>query len=136
MLNKKVAQEAVTWMLSKLEEEGCLYQKDVVDMLVKRNFDSLTNENSQGNLVVGKQLLDLFKKENESNVVWVSSYKYWRFRVPEDGELTRRPRITRTFSLIKKSILSDHQARVICSNRLDVLLVYLKIKDSTHAFNQ
>ena len=121
MLNKKVAQEAATWMLSKLEEEGCLYQEDVVDMLVKRNFDSLTNENSQGNLVVGKQLLDLFKKENESNVVWVSSDKYWRFRVPEDGELTWRPRITRIFSLIKKSILSDHQARVICSNRLDVI---------------
>ena len=86
VMNNKTAQVAVNWMLSKLEEEGCLYQEEVVDMLVKRNFESLTNENSQGNLVVGKQLLDLFRTETESNVVWVSYDKYWRFRVPEDDE--------------------------------------------------
>ena len=85
-MNNKTAQDAVNWMLSKLEQDGCLYQEDVVDMLVKHNSESLTNENALGNLVVGKKLLGLFKKENESNVVWVSSDKYWRFRVPEDEE--------------------------------------------------
>lgn len=75
---------AATWMLAQLERDGCIYQDDVVDYLVKANADALLRENSDGNLVVGRALLDAFKKLTETTVVWVKPDFYWRWRVKED----------------------------------------------------
>lgn len=77
-------QETTVWMLERLEKDGCLYQDDVVDVLVKSGSNDLLRENLDGNEVLTKQLLDAFKKETETNVVWVRSDLYWRYRVPED----------------------------------------------------
>jgi len=74
------------WMLQRLNQDGCLYQDDVVDILVKEKAEDLLRENSEGSLVLGKSLLDAFRKQTEANVVWVKSGFYWRFRVPEDEE--------------------------------------------------
>ena len=74
------------WMQSELERHGCLYQDDVVDFVVKSNGDSSLRENADGNLVLGRKLLNEFRKINESDVVWVKPDRYWRFRVPEDEE--------------------------------------------------
>lgn len=71
-------------MQDQLDREGCLYQDDVVDYLVKNGANSLTRENSEGNLVLSRKLLDEFKKLNQDQVVWVKPDKYWRFRVAED----------------------------------------------------
>lgn len=71
-------------MISKLEEDSCLYQDDVVDYLVKNNFETYLTENSEGNLVLNRNLLEEFKKRTENNVVWVRNELYWRWRVPED----------------------------------------------------
>ncbi|TAA10261.1 hypothetical protein EA658_04585 [Pseudoxanthomonas winnipegensis] len=71
-------------MLSELEQHGCIYQDDVVDHLVRAKADSMLRENSDGNLVVGKSVLDAFKKLTETTVVWVKPDRYWRFRVAED----------------------------------------------------
>lgn len=81
----------VSWMISKLEEDSCLYQDDVVDYLVKNNFETYLTENSEGNLVLNRNLLDEFKKRTENNVVWVRNELYWRWRVPEDepGRIAR-----------------------------------------------
>jgi hypothetical protein len=78
------AQKAVKWMLSELERQQCLYQDDVVDFLVKSDADNLLRENSEGNLVLERPLLNEFRKLTEKNVVWVVPERYWRFRVPED----------------------------------------------------
>lgn len=75
---------ASAWMLAQIEREGCIYQDDVVDLLVKSKAENLLRENSDGNLVVGTELLNAFKKLTETNVVWVKPDRYWRFRVPED----------------------------------------------------
>ena len=72
----------VSWMISKLEEDSCLYQDDVVDYLVKNNFETYLTENSEGNLVLNRNLLEEFKKRTENNVVWVRNELYWRWRVP------------------------------------------------------
>lgn len=72
------------WMQSRLEKEGCLYQDDVVDMLVKSDFEEHLRENVDGNQVLTRQVLDQFKKLNADTVVWVQPDKYWRFRVKED----------------------------------------------------
>jgi ATP-dependent RNA helicase hrpA len=81
----------VSWMISKLEEDSCLYQDDVVDYLVKNNFETYLTENSEGNLVLNRNLLEEFKKRTENNVVWVRNELYWRWRVPEDepGRIAR-----------------------------------------------
>lgn len=72
------------WMLSTLDRDGCLYQDDVVDYLVKSKLDNLLRENADGNLVLQRKLLNSFRKLTETNVVWVKPDKYWRFRVTED----------------------------------------------------
>lgn len=72
------------WMMSQLERDGCIYQDDVVDYLVKNNGDSLLKENSDGNLVIGAELLKVFRVATETTVVWVRPDFYWRWRVAED----------------------------------------------------
>lgn len=74
------------WMQLKLEQDTCIYQDDIVDMLVKSNLEEHLRENSDGNQVLARPVLNEFKKLNEKVVVWVSSGKYWRFRVKEDEE--------------------------------------------------
>jgi hypothetical protein len=77
-------QQIIKWMLAKLDKDQCLYQDDVVDKLVTTNSENLLRENADGNLVLGRKLLEAFKKETETTVVWVSSERYWRYRVLED----------------------------------------------------
>lgn len=72
------------WMLSEIEGSGCLYQDDVVDYLVKSENDNLLRQNSDGNLVLKRELLNAFRKLTETNVVWVKPDRYWRLRVAED----------------------------------------------------
>lgn len=80
------AKTAARWMQGELEKHECLYQDDVVDFLVKSTAESLLRENSDGNLVLGRSVLNEFRNINRDNVVWVRPEKYWRFRVPEDEE--------------------------------------------------
>lgn len=77
--------EAVAaWMLAQAEREGCIYQDDVVDYLVKAKREDLLTENADGNQVVGKAVLAAFRKLTETTVVWVKPDRYWRWRVAED----------------------------------------------------
>ncbi|WP_413784468.1 DUF6953 family protein [Acinetobacter sp. c1] len=76
--------QVVDWMLAKLCTEGCLYQDDVVDYLVKNFYFDFLKENADGNLVIATPLLNAFKKPTIYDVVWVKPDRYWRYRVPED----------------------------------------------------
>ena len=83
--------DIINWMLTKLEKDGCLYQDDVVDFLIKEGDEEYTQENSEGNQVLNKKLLAEFERQTRDNVVWVRSEFYWRFRVKEDepGRIAR-----------------------------------------------
>ncbi len=76
--------DIVQWMLTKLEKDGCLYQDDVVDYLVKNDQLNFLKENSEGNLVLKLSINSGFKKATIDNVVWVKPDRYWRYRVAED----------------------------------------------------
>ena len=76
--------QVASWMLAHIERDGCIYQDDVVDMLVKARADSLLRENADGNLVLGKLVLDAFMEVSAAAVVWVKPERYWRSRVAED----------------------------------------------------
>lgn len=76
--------QVIQWMLNTLERDGCLYQEDVVDYLVKNDLMDLLKENPDGNLVLKLSVNSAFKKKTEENVVWVKPDRYWRYRVPED----------------------------------------------------
>lgn len=78
--------DIVEWMLLRLEADGCLYQDDVVDFLVKKNLHSFLKENSHGNLVLKLSINSAFKKRTIDNVVWVKPDRYWRYRVKEDEQ--------------------------------------------------
>lgn len=78
------ASDVAQWMLSQVKSQGCIYQDDVVDYLVKSKAEELLRENSDGNLVVGRVVLEAFKKITETTVVWVRPDRYWRWRVDED----------------------------------------------------
>lgn len=73
-----------SWMFDQIHHEGCMYQDDVVDHLVKAKREDLLTENADGNLVIGKAVLAAFRKLTPENVVWVKPDRYWRFRVAED----------------------------------------------------
>ena len=75
---------AAAWMLVQVERDGCIYQDDVVDYLVKARREDLLTENADGNQVVGKAVLTAFRKLTETTVVWVKPERYWRWRVAED----------------------------------------------------
>lgn len=72
-------------MIAQLQNDGCLYQDDVVDYIVRSGNERLLRENADGNLVLDKALLMIFK-DLTSDVVWVQSDFYWRYRVLEDEE--------------------------------------------------
>lgn len=72
------------WMLAQVERDGCIYQDDVVDHLVKSKREDLLTENADGNQAVGKAVLAAFRKATETTVVWVKPDRYWRWRVAED----------------------------------------------------
>lgn len=74
----------VAWMRDQIEKDGCLYQDDVVDYLVRNKQEELLRENSDGNLVVGTAILTAFLSVTKESVVWVKPERYWRARVPED----------------------------------------------------
>lgn len=74
------------WMLVQIEHEGCIYQDDVVDYLVKAKREDLLTENADGNQVVSRAVLAAFLKLTASTVVWVKPERYWRWRVAEDEE--------------------------------------------------
>jgi len=78
------ANAVASWMLKKIENSKCIYQDDVVDYLVKSKAENLLRENTDGNLVIGRKVLEAFRKLTETNVVWVKPDRYWRFRVAED----------------------------------------------------
>ncbi|GKJ89907.1 TPA: hypothetical protein MCW73_001753 [Klebsiella pneumoniae] len=77
-------EQAVNWMLIKIQKDGCLYQDDVVDHLVKAKSEELLVENADGNLALSRQILNLFMKHTAEDVVWVKPQRYWRYRVAED----------------------------------------------------
>lgn len=72
------------WMLAEVEQHQCIYQDDVVDYLVRAKAEHLLRENADGNLVIGREVLDAFKRLTDVGVVWVKPDRYWRFRVAED----------------------------------------------------
>jgi hypothetical protein len=72
------------WMLVQVEREGCIYQDNVVEYLVKAKREDLLTENTDGNQVIGKTVLTAFLKLTATTVVWVKPERYWRWRVAED----------------------------------------------------
>ncbi|TAL73914.1 MAG: hypothetical protein EPN56_02405 [Rhodanobacter sp.] len=78
------AAPAAKWMQAQIDRDGCLYQDDVIDHLVKSSQEDLLRENADGNLVLGTALLNAFRKLNAETVVWVKPDFYWRTRVAED----------------------------------------------------
>lgn len=73
-------------MMSTLARDGCLYQQDVVDYLVKQNNEQHLKENADGNQALSTRVINKFRVDSGDNVVWVKPEKYWRYRVLEDEE--------------------------------------------------
>lgn len=70
--------------MRQLQREGCLYQQDVVDYLVKQDNEQHLKENADGNLALSSKVINKFRVESGDNVVWVKPDRYWRYRVNED----------------------------------------------------
>lgn len=73
-------------MMDALLRDGCLYQQDVVDYLVKQHNEQHLKENADGNQALSTKVINKFRVESGKNVVWVKPDKYWRYRVSEDEE--------------------------------------------------
>lgn len=85
LIHQKLSLDIILeWMLLNLKKDGCLYQEDVVDYLVKNDQLEFLKENADGNLVLKISINSAFKKKTKENVVWVKPDRCWRLRVPED----------------------------------------------------
>lgn len=78
------AKEMAAWMAEKVDQEGCLYQEDAADYLLRSKASELLRINSAGNEVLGREVLGAFLKLTRKTVVWARSERYWRHRVAED----------------------------------------------------
>lgn len=78
------AEQVAIWMKKILDRDGCLYQEDVVDMLVREQQEGFLVENADGNLALNRTVLALFLSLTRETVVWVKPERYWRWRVTED----------------------------------------------------
>ncbi|MDU3156600.1 MAG: ATP-dependent RNA helicase HrpA [Hafnia alvei] len=72
--------------MSTLTADGCLYQQDVVDHLVKSGNEQHLKENADGNQALSTKVIKAFRVESGERVVWVKPDKYWRYRVNEDED--------------------------------------------------
>lgn len=73
-------------MMKRLKSEGCLYQQDVVDYLVKGDNEQHLKENADGNQALSTKVISHFRVDSGPDVVWVKPEKYWRYRVAEDED--------------------------------------------------
>lgn len=71
-------------MVSQLRVDGCLYQQDVVDYLVKVGNEQHLKDNADGNQALSTKVINKFRADSGENVVWVKPDIYWRYRVAED----------------------------------------------------
>nr|WP_306587700.1 ATP-dependent RNA helicase HrpA [Hafnia paralvei] len=72
--------------MTTLAADGCLYQQDVVDYLVKTGNEQHLKENADGNQALSTKVINKFRADSGVNVVWVKPDKYWRYRVNEDED--------------------------------------------------
>lgn len=72
--------------MATLADDGCLYQQDVVDYLVKTGNEQHLKENADGNQALSTKVINKFRADSGVNVVWVKPDKYWRYRVNEDED--------------------------------------------------
>ncbi|WP_391592542.1 DUF6953 family protein [Yersinia massiliensis] len=75
-----------SWMMGELKNDGCLYQQDVVDYLVKGGQEQHLKENADGNQALSTKVINKFRVDSGIDVVWVKPDKYWRYRVAEDED--------------------------------------------------
>ncbi|MDA5481840.1 ATP-dependent RNA helicase HrpA [Yersinia intermedia] len=73
-------------MMGELKHDGCLYQQDVVDYLVKGGQEQHLKENADGNQALSTKVINKFRVDSGIDVVWVKPDKYWRYRVAEDED--------------------------------------------------
>lgn len=72
--------------MGELKHDGCLYQQDVVDYLVKGGQEQHLKENADGNQALSTKVINKFRADSGVDVVWVKPDKYWRYRVAEDED--------------------------------------------------
>ncbi len=77
-------EDVANWMLEKIARDGCLYQDEVVDYVVRSKAEDLLRGNCDGNLVIGTKTLTAFRTLAPDNVVCIRTDLYWWCRVPED----------------------------------------------------
>ncbi|WP_447779336.1 DUF6953 family protein [Variovorax boronicumulans] len=77
--------ELAEWMHSRLEDQGCVYQDEAVDVALYRGANiELCRTNDDGNVVLATEVLAAFKKLDAATVVWVKADRYWRWRCSTD----------------------------------------------------
>jgi hypothetical protein len=72
------------WMVSRLEQEGRLYQSDAVSEIAERFGDEFTYENDNGNPAIDKRVTTAFRKITGDTVVWERWDFCWRKREAGD----------------------------------------------------
>ena len=66
---KQSIEDVSSWMMHLLEKDGCLYQQDVVDYLVKNDQRNHLKENADGNQALSTEVINKFRVDSGNDVV-------------------------------------------------------------------
>jgi hypothetical protein len=80
MTEAQTTESVASWMLSRVEQVGDLYQDDAVSQISDRFGEQFTHENESGNLAIAKPVLAAFRKLTGNAVVWERGERRWRKR--------------------------------------------------------
>lgn len=75
--------DVAKFMRDRMEESGDLYQEDIVGEIHDRFGEAFLYENENGNLAIGRPVLDEFRKLTP-DCVWDRSERCWRAREDHD----------------------------------------------------
>ena len=86
------APEAIArWMLSRLEENGRLYQVHAAQQITAKFGPGYTYLDDNGNPAIDKRSLRAFRRISGDSVVWDRLNFCWRTREPDDEPGRRQP---------------------------------------------
>ncbi len=89
-MTEPTAQDVATFMLKRLnEEDGVLYQEDIVSDIRERYGDEFVYDNENGNPGIDRKVLSEFRKLTQGKVVWSRGEQYWKFREDSDDPKSR-----------------------------------------------
>lgn len=76
--------DVAVWMFTEVKQKKQLDQDIAVHQIQQKFGKEFVYQNENGNMSIGKKVLDSFRKITGDEVIWDRGYKQWRLRRKTD----------------------------------------------------